>query len=135
MPGKFHGRRSLVGYSPWGRMGSQRVRHDWATSLFTFRPSWGALRNLQLRPMEMTSILFKKVPREGWEPLTPLHIKKLSLLKFTKLKIAKLGVRTISPNSWFTLFLVIFHIRWPKQVWKRKIYILASEKCCHLTNG
>jgi len=24
LPGKFHGRRSLVGYSPWGR----RVRHD-----------------------------------------------------------------------------------------------------------
>ena len=27
--GKFHGRRSLVGYSSWDR----RVRHDWATSL------------------------------------------------------------------------------------------------------
>ena len=25
LPGKSHGRRSLVGYSPWG---SQRVRHD-----------------------------------------------------------------------------------------------------------
>ena len=25
LPGKFHGQRSLVGYSPWG---SQRVRHD-----------------------------------------------------------------------------------------------------------
>ena len=29
LPGKFHGWRSLVGYSPWGR----RVRHDWATSM------------------------------------------------------------------------------------------------------
>ena len=28
-PGKSHGQRTLVGYSPW----SQRVRHDWATSL------------------------------------------------------------------------------------------------------
>ena len=28
-PGKFHGWRSLVGYSPWGC----RVRHDWVTSL------------------------------------------------------------------------------------------------------
>ena len=28
LPGKFHGKRSLVGYSP---MGLQRVRHDWAT--------------------------------------------------------------------------------------------------------
>ena len=34
LPGKSHGRRSLVGCSPWGR----RVGHDWATSfsLFTF---------------------------------------------------------------------------------------------------
>ena len=34
LPGKFHGRRSLVGYSPWSR----RVGLDWATSLslFTF---------------------------------------------------------------------------------------------------
>ena len=29
LPGKFHGRRSLVGYSPWGL----RVGQDWATSL------------------------------------------------------------------------------------------------------
>ena len=35
LPGKSHGWRSLVGCSPWG---SQRVVHDWATSLslFTF---------------------------------------------------------------------------------------------------
>ena len=29
-PGKSHGRRSLVGCSPWG---SLRVGHDWVTSL------------------------------------------------------------------------------------------------------
>ena len=29
LPGKSHGQRSLVGYGPW----SQRVGHDWATSL------------------------------------------------------------------------------------------------------
>ena len=28
LPGKFHGQRSLVGYSPWGR---KRVRYDLAT--------------------------------------------------------------------------------------------------------
>ena len=28
LPGKFHGQRSLVGYSPWGH----RIRHDWASS-------------------------------------------------------------------------------------------------------
>ena len=27
LPGKFHGQRSLAGYSPWGH----RVRHDWVT--------------------------------------------------------------------------------------------------------
>ena len=32
LPGKFHGQRNLVGYSPWDR----RVRHDWATNTFTF---------------------------------------------------------------------------------------------------
>ena len=35
LPGKSHGRRSLVGCSPWGHF---RVGHDWASSLslFTF---------------------------------------------------------------------------------------------------
>ena len=28
LPGKSHGQRSLVGYTPWG---CKRVRHDWAT--------------------------------------------------------------------------------------------------------
>ena len=32
LPGKSHGRRSLVGCSPWGRW----VGHDWATSLWLF---------------------------------------------------------------------------------------------------
>ena len=31
LPGKSHGQRSLVGYSPWGR----RVRYDWVTNTFT----------------------------------------------------------------------------------------------------
>ena len=33
LPGKSHGQRSLVGYSPWG---PQRVGHDWANSLSFF---------------------------------------------------------------------------------------------------
>ena len=32
LPGKFHGQRSLAGYIQ--SIGSQRVRHDWATSTF-----------------------------------------------------------------------------------------------------
>ena len=31
LPGKSHGQRSLVGYSPWGC----RVRHDWVTNTHT----------------------------------------------------------------------------------------------------
>ena len=44
LPGKFHGLRNLVGYSPWG---SQKVEHDWAhrhmhTSrvMKTVKPGW-----------------------------------------------------------------------------------------------
>ena len=44
LPGESHGRRSLVGCSPWG---SQRIGYDWGTSLslFTFmhwRRKWQA---------------------------------------------------------------------------------------------
>ena len=31
LPGESHGRRSLVGHSPWGAGRSQRVRHNWLT--------------------------------------------------------------------------------------------------------
>ena len=36
LPGKSHGRRSLVGCSPWGR----GVGHDWVTSLSLFTLHW-----------------------------------------------------------------------------------------------
>ena len=45
LPGEFHEQRSLVGYSPWD---SQRARHNWVTSTFTFTlmgqgpPEWAA---------------------------------------------------------------------------------------------
>ena len=50
LPGKFHGLRSLVGYSP---MGSQRVGHNWVTSLSLHGPraltgSWYLLTSLTL---------------------------------------------------------------------------------------
>ena len=32
LPGEFHGRRNLVGYSPWG----QRVGQEWVANAFTF---------------------------------------------------------------------------------------------------
>ena len=41
LPGKSHGQRNLVGYIQ--SMGSQRVRHDWATSLSPLRGFPGSL--------------------------------------------------------------------------------------------
>ena len=47
LPGKSHGQRSLVGYSPWGR----RVGHDWETSLTpslkTISHWWKKLKSTQ----------------------------------------------------------------------------------------
>ena len=34
LPGKFHGQRSLVGYSPWG---PQKVRHNWTHTHLLFQ--------------------------------------------------------------------------------------------------
>ena len=63
LPRKSHGRRNLVGCSPWGR----RVRHDWATSLwlFTFM-HWR--RKWQPTPVFL--------PREsqGWGSLVGCHL-------------------------------------------------------------
>ena len=58
LPGKSHGRRSLVGCSPWGRW----VGHDWATSLslFTFM-HWR--RRWQLTPV------FLPGESQGWQSL------------------------------------------------------------------
>ena len=36
LPGKFHGQRSLAGYSPWGC----RVGHDWVTFIFSWQNSY-----------------------------------------------------------------------------------------------
>ena len=47
LPGKFHGQRSLAGYSPWGR---RRVRHDWASEHSTL--TWGRLDERQGSPGE-----------------------------------------------------------------------------------
>ena len=38
LPGKFHGRRSLAGYNPWG----PRVRHKWATEHVLFTIIWSS---------------------------------------------------------------------------------------------
>ena len=57
LPGKSHGRRSLVGYSPWGH----EVGHDWATSLslFTFM-NW--------RGKWQSTPVFLPGESQGWGP-------------------------------------------------------------------
>ena len=37
MPGKFHGQRSLVGHSPWGRKESDKTEHAHTQRLFKLR--------------------------------------------------------------------------------------------------
>ena len=56
LPGKSHGRRSLVGCSPWGRL---RVGHNWATSLslFTF--------TLEKEMATHSSVLAWRIPGTG----------------------------------------------------------------------
>ena len=39
LPGRFHGQRSLAGYSPWGH----RVRHDWAHSTAAHRNDYDTI--------------------------------------------------------------------------------------------
>ena len=53
LPGKSHGQRSLLGYSPWG---SQRVGHDWLTSLHCM----SYLHLLDINPLSF--ILFANFP-------------------------------------------------------------------------
>ena len=64
LPGKSHGRRRLVGCSPWG---SRRVRHDWATSFshFTFM-HWR--RKWQPTPV------FLPGESQGWRSLVSCHL-------------------------------------------------------------
>ena len=63
LPGKSHGLRSLVGYSPWGL----RVRHDWATSLSLFNfMHWR--RKWQPTPV------FLPGESQGWGNLVGCHL-------------------------------------------------------------
>ena len=58
LPGKSHGRRSLVGCSPWGHWGSD----NWATSLslFTFH-----LHALEKEMATHSSVLAQRIPGTG----------------------------------------------------------------------
>ena len=59
LPGKSHGRRSLVGCSPWG---SQRVGHDWVTSLSLFTFHFHALEK---EMATHSSVLAWRIPGTG----------------------------------------------------------------------
>ena len=64
LPGKSHGRRSLVRLQT---MGSQRVRHDWATSLSLFTFHFHALEK---EMATHSSVLAWRIPGKG-EPGGP----------------------------------------------------------------
>ena len=65
LPGQSHGQRRLVGYSPWG---SQRVGHDWATSLSRKWKQWQTFYiSERCRSASLISSLNSPVsPRGNW---------------------------------------------------------------------
>ena len=65
-PGEFHGQRSLVDYIQ--SMGSQRVRHDWATFPFTFSSLSVLFKFFTISMYHFNeAILFKEI---SWSKLT-----------------------------------------------------------------
>ena len=115
LPGKFHGQRSLVGYSSWGH----RVGHDWATSLSFFHTHWTErLGNGQASPSAGWGIAWPKVPSKSsdickekrpWHsPFVPLEEQS----KFRKsikrhLYISFISLVTVPPES-FAKFSIQF---------------------------
>ena len=77
MPGKFHGWRNLVGYSP---LASQRVGHDWTTSLH-FASMCGKMQASRLTefiPFICTSRAKSLIVSWLFPPLIPCSLKKWS---------------------------------------------------------
>ena len=67
LPGKSHGQRSMVGYSPWGR----RVRHNWETSLSPPGGTRGKEPSCQCRSHKKCwfDSWMGKIPwRRAWQP-------------------------------------------------------------------
>ena len=71
LPGKSHGRRSL------GRlqsMGSQRVRHDWATSLSFFWYVWNVVQDpLEVGMATFSSIFAWRIPMDRGASWAMVH--------------------------------------------------------------
>ena len=55
LPGKSHGQRNLVGYSPWGHKESDTT--EWLHFLFCYKPTW--------RPWEQGRLLDLLEKKEG----------------------------------------------------------------------
>ena len=72
LPGKFHGWRCLVGYSPWG---CKELGHDWATSLsFTWHCTTAQLAVVWLHTLELPfpTVWTHYPPESCWNrPLQP----------------------------------------------------------------
>ena len=64
LPGKSHGQRSLVGYMS---MGSQRVGHNWATSLSLFT-------SIHWRRTWQPTPVFLHGESQGWQSLVGCHL-------------------------------------------------------------
>ena len=75
LPGKSHGQRSLVGYSPWDR---RRVRHDWATD-HTHRHMYICVSLRRIFPLERVELYKSSHFYHWWDCWQLCHILKSPL--------------------------------------------------------
>ena len=126
LPGKFHGWRSLVGCSPWGR----EVGHDWATSLS--RTGEGNGNPLQCSCLEN--------PRDGgawWAAIygvtqSRIQLKRLSSSSSSKFEISVEITSTNAPARVQTKFSLAAGFNWVMYKlsiinWHPKIYTYKTH--------
>ena len=108
LPGKSHGQRSLVGYSPWGH---KRIRHNLMTKQQHFYH--GAGRSIFWKSPPNTAKSPLHVISPDWFPRTPLAARKAQ----------KQGSSTFWPSGEWAL---LWHRRMRELVMGRA----ASSVCC-----
>ena len=96
LPGKSHGRRSLVRCSPWGR----EVRHDWATSLslFTFM-NWR-------RKWKSTQCSCLENPRDSgawWAAVYGVTQSRKRLKWLSSSSSSSMSIESVMPSNYLTL--------------------------------
>ena len=110
----FHGLRSLVGYSPWG---SQRVGHNWATSLFFLYftrlhgSSTSFFKLLQISKNSSNIFIEKSLHKSGPVLFKPVHLRANCIF----LTMAE----TYHVHTVLGAFQVLFHFLLKTALWRR----------------